>query len=110
MDSRLQDKKILVAVQADTAERLRNRVLQGHAVKTVKTVHQACAELEVHEYSMVIICVTFDESRMFELLRLIRTYECNKLTPVICVQGLESRLSDVAVEGLDHAVKAMLAN
>jgi hypothetical protein len=47
---------------------------------------------------------------MFELLRLVRTFDCNRLTPVVCVLGAESRLSDVAVEGLDHAVKAMLAN
>ena len=54
--------------------------------------------------------VNFDESRMFELLRLVRTYDCNRTTPVLCVLDRDSRLSDVAVEGLDHAVKAMLAN
>ena len=59
---------------------------------------------------MVILGVHFDESRMFEVLRLARTYKMNQLTPVVCMLTTKSRLSDVAIEGLDHAVKAMLAN
>jgi hypothetical protein len=58
---------------------------------------------------MVILGVMFDESRMFELLRLVRTFDPNRLTPVVCVLASPSALSDVAIEGLDHAVKAMLA-
>jgi hypothetical protein len=34
---------------------------------------------------MVILGVMFDESRMFELLRLVRTFEPNRLTPVVCM-------------------------
>jgi hypothetical protein len=40
----------------------------------------------------------------------VRTFHKNRLTPVVCVLASESRLSEVAIEGLDHAVKAMLAN
>jgi PleD family two-component response regulator len=110
MDHRLTGQKILVAVSPDTAERMRRRILEGHQVSVMRTVEEAAHELEAHEFALVVMCVTFDESRMFELLRLVRTFDCNRLTPVVCVLGAESRLSDVAVEGLDHAVKAMLAN
>ena len=110
MDHRLKGKKVLIAVSPETAERMEARILKGHEVARVRTVEEAARKLEAHEYAMVILCVTFDESRMFELLRLVRTFDCNRTTPVVCVLGAESRLSDVAVEGLDHAVKAMLAN
>lgn len=101
-------RQILLAVE-DT-ERLR-RILEGHVLTVATTVEQAKSEMQRREFAMIIIAVNFDESRMFELLRLVRTYEVNQLTPVVCMlTSSSSRLSDVAIEGLDHAVKAMLAN
>ena len=103
----LRGQRILVAVEG--MERL-SRILAGHELTVPKSVEQAKAELQSREFAMIILGVHFDESRMFELLRLVRTYEINELTPVVCMLTTESRLSDVAIEGLDHAVKAMLAN
>lgn len=103
----LRDKPILVAVAG--AERLQ-RILVGHHLTMTESVEEAKAELQKREFAMVILGVNFDESRMFELLRLVRTYKVNQLTPVVCMLTTPSRLSDVAIEGLDHAVKAMLAN
>ncbi len=103
----LRDKPILVAVEG--VERLQ-RVLVGHHLTMVTSVEEAKAELQKREFAMIILGVNFDESRMFELLRLARTYKMNQVSPVVCMLTTESRLSDVAIEGLDHAVKAMLAN
>jgi CheY-like chemotaxis protein len=99
--------RILVAVEG--TERL-ERILAGHELTLVADVDEAKAELQKREFSLIVLGVHFDESRMFELLRLVRTYEANKLTPVACMLTTTSRLSDLAIEGLDHAVKAMLAN
>jgi DNA-binding NtrC family response regulator len=103
----LNDKQILVAV--DNCERL-ERILAGHRLTTPHSVEEAKRELERREFAMVILGVLFDESRMFELLRVVRTFQPNCLTPVVCMLSGPSNLSDVALEGLDHAVKAMLAN
>ncbi len=103
----LKDKDILLAVE--DCRRL-ERILAGHRLTIPHSVEEAKLELERREFHMVILGVLFDESRMFELLRLVRTFDKNRLTPVACVLATESRLSDVAIEGLDHAVKAMLAN
>ena len=103
----LQGKEILLAVE--DCRRL-ERILAGHRVTIPQSVDEAKQDLERQEFHMVILGVLFDESRMFELLRLVRTFPKNRLTPVVCVLATESRLSDVAIEGLDHAVKAMLAN
>jgi PleD family two-component response regulator len=103
----LSKKRILVAV--DACERL-ERILAGHILTIPHSVEEAERELQAREYHMVILGVMFDESRMFELLRVVRTYKMNALTPVVCMLTGESNLSAVAIEGLDHAVKAMLAN
>jgi PleD family two-component response regulator len=103
----LKDKHLLVAVE--DCERL-ERILAGHRLTIPHSVEEAKKELEAREFSLIVLGVMFDESRMFELLRVVRTYEANKLTPVVCMLTGSSNLSNVAIEGLDHAVKAMLAN
>ena len=103
----LQGKEILVA--AENCERLQ-RILAGHQLTLPKSVEEAKARLQAREFALVILGVHFDESRMFELLRLVRVYDKNKLTPVVCMLSGPSKMSEVGIEGLDHAVKAMLAN
>ena len=103
----LRERKILVAV--DNCERL-ERLFVGHRLTIPKSVAEAEALLREREFSLVVLGVHFDESRMFELLRVVRIFDRNKLTPVVCLLSGESKLSPVAIEGLDHAVKAMLAN
>ena len=103
----LKGKDILVAVEYPA--RLQ-RILAGHRLTICHDVDEAKRELEAREFAMVILGVHFDESRMFELLRQVRTFKVNSLTPVVCVLAGPTKLSDVAIEGLDHAVKAMLAN
>jgi hypothetical protein len=103
----LKNQHILVAV--DNCERL-ERILRGHRLTIPHSVEEAKRELERREFAMVILGVLFDESRMFELLRVVRTFDANRFTPVVCMVSGPSNLSDVALEGLDHAVKAMLAN
>ena len=103
----LKDQHLLVAVE--DCERL-ERILAGHRLTIPHSVEEAKKELQARQFALVVLGVMFDESRMFELLRLVRTYEANKLTPVVCMLTGSSNLSNVAIEGLDHAVKAMLAN
>lgn len=107
MVQKLNSKHLLVAVE--DCERL-ERILAGHRLTIPHSVEEAKKELEARQFALVVLGVMFDESRMFELLRLVRMYEANKLTPVVCMLTGSSNLSDVAIEGLDHAVKAMLAN
>ena len=107
MTEKLKDKPLLVAVE--DCERL-ERILAGHRLTIPHSVEEAKTEMQAREFSLIVLGVMFDESRMFELLRLVRTYKANKLTPVVCMLTGPSSLSDVAIEGLDHAVKAMLAN
>ncbi len=69
-----------ILVAVENTERLR-RILDRHDLTVAATVERAKAEMQRQEFAMIILGVNFT-----------------------------SRLSDVAIEGLDHAVKAMLAN
>jgi len=87
------------------------RILSGHDVRRVETCEDARVLLENEEFGIVILGVHFDESQMFSLLGDIRAHAAYRKVPILCVLGHRGKmLSDVAVEGLDHAVKAMTAN
>ena len=102
--------KILVAVGQDNRERLA-RVLDGHELVFVETGDAAREQLENERFGLVCLGVHFDESQMFSLLGDIRAHAKYRKVPVLCVLGSWGRmLSEVAVEGLDHAVKALMAN
>jgi PleD family two-component response regulator len=102
--------RVLLAVSPGGAARLR-RVLDGHDVTLVRTRKEAWALLESERFAMVILGVHFDESQMFSLLADIRAHAKYRKVPVLCVLSAPTKvLSDIAIEGLDHAVKAMMAN
>lgn len=101
---------ILLAVSPDKGDRLR-KLLEGHTLTVVASSAEAMAALRTTSFGMVLIGVHFDESRMFTLLCDIRQHAKYRKVPILCVLGERGpALSDVAVEGLDHAVKAMSAN
>jgi len=102
--------KILIAVAPEKIERLQ-RVLEGHDVRQVSTVAEAMRELNADGFGMVIVSVHFDDSQMFTLLGDIRMHSAYRKVPMLVVLGESARaLSEIAIQGLDHAVKAMTAN
>lgn len=101
--------KILLAVTPDMLERFQ-RILDRHETTFVSTAGEAMRALSDH-FKMVILSVHFEESQMFTLLVDIRAHSNYRKIPTLCVLGAHGPvISDVAIEGLDHAVKAMRAN
>jgi PleD family two-component response regulator len=101
--------KILLAVTADVQNRMQ-RILGHHGLTLVGSSDAAMAALE-DRHGMVILSVHFDDSQMFTLLGDIRAHSSYRKVPILCVLGTRGRaITDIAVEGLDHAVKAMRAN
>jgi hypothetical protein len=87
------------------------RILEHHDLVAVQSSYEAMRHLLSGDFGMVILGVHFDESQMFTLLSDIRAHATYKKVPILCVLGERGRvLSDIAVDGLDHAVKAMTAN
>ena len=101
--------KLLLAVTAEMRDRMR-RILVRHELTFVNTSDEAMNALE-ERHGMVVLSVHFDDSRMFSLLGDIRAHSAYRKVPVLCVLGTRGRaITEIAVEGLDHAVKAMRAN
>ena len=110
MEAQAPRTRILLAVGPDKTGRIQ-RILSGHDIVQVDTCNEARGLLENEEFGLVILGVHFDESQMFSLLGDIRAHAAYRKVPILCVLGRKGRfLTDVAIEGLDHAVKAMLAN
>lgn len=103
--------RLLAAVTPDVLERLR-RIIRRHELVPVASGGEAMRELDAGEYGLVVLSVHFEESQMFTLLSDIRAHSGYRKIPILCVLGPDrgSVLSDVTIEGLDHAVKAMRAN
>src|SRR3954468_17146903 len=101
--------KVVIAATPLVRARLA-RVLAGHDLHFAETTEAVMSLLSNDKYGMVIISVHFDESQMFTLLGDIRAHSKYRKVPIVCVLAERGRLSEVAVEGLDHAIKAMTAN
>jgi PleD family two-component response regulator len=102
--------KVLVAVIPENEERVQ-RILAGHELTFARNREHAWSLLEKERFGLVVVSVHFDESQMFSLLADIRAHAKYRKVPILCALASQGRvLSDVAIEGLDHAVKAMMAN
>jgi PleD family two-component response regulator len=112
MDSPLQRPRrtrILVAVSDETLPRM-EKVLAGHELVVARSSLEAEKALARQDFGLIVLGVNFDESRMFELLAYARAQERHHIVPVLCVLGSSRRLTAMAVEAIDRAAKAMLAN
>jgi len=86
-------------------------MLEGHDLVIVRGRTEAMQHLEAENFGMVVLGVHFDESQMFNLLGDIRLHSKYRKVPVLVILMRERYpLSDVMVEALDHATKAMGAN
>lgn len=101
--------RVLVAVSDETLPRM-ERVLAGHDLVIARSSTAAEEALATQDFGLIVLGVNFDESRMFELLAHVRAQERHHVVPVLCVLGSSRRLTPMAVEAIDRAAKAMLAN
>lgn len=101
--------RILLGVVPNLEARFRS-ILQGYELDFISTLGQAQAALRAARYDMVIVGVLFDESRMFDLLRLVRADERHRSAPIVCVRSQLAISSRTILEGLEIAIKALTAN
>ena len=98
--------KVLVADVPEMDERIRH-CLPGHDIVFVRRLAEAIATLRHDGFSLVIIGLHFDESRMFELLSHVRSLSKYDDVPVVCVQGLEFIVPEAVMKTVDMAVKVL---
>jgi len=101
--------KVLVADIPEADETIRG-CLPGHELHFVRTFGEAMRELRRDGYQLIVIGMHFDESRMFDLLRYVRSGPAHKDVPVLCVQCQDVMLSEAVLKNMDDAVKALGGN
>ena len=98
--------KVLVADVPEMDERIRH-CLPGHDLVIVRTMREAMTALRHDGYSLIVIGVLFDESRMFDLLTCVRSLQQYRDAAVVCVQGTELMMPEAVMHTVDMAVKAL---
>ena len=83
--------------------------LAGWPLVFVRTMPEAHAVLERERFSLVVIGVYFDDSRMFDLVRFIRNDDIHNEVPIVCVRGSPG-FTAVTTRTLEMAVKALSAD
>jgi DNA-binding response OmpR family regulator len=101
-------KKILVADGPDIDGRM-GRILKPYELTFVRTLNAATRALDASDYDLIVIGVHFDDSRMFDLLRLIRSEERTRDAPVVCILSQHFE-TVVSVQGLEIAARTLAAN
>lgn len=83
--------------------------LAGWEIVFVRTMTEARRSLAAGRFDLVAIGVYFDDSRMFDLVRAVRSDRAHGSVPIVCVRG-RSGFTAVRTRTLELTVKALAAN
>jgi len=99
-------RRILVA-DTPLADRRLAAILSGYELVFERTLDAAGRALAGPRFDIVLVGVHFDESRMFDLLRQLRTTAPHAGLPVVCVRSHQFVSPAITIEGLEIAAKAL---
>jgi hypothetical protein len=99
--------RILVAASSEPREIL-DRILAGHELSCPQTLNEAEKMLRERHFDLIVCTVFFDESRMFDLLRMAKSQPGSKAITFVCVRLRQHVLdSRIAREGVAFTCKAL---
>lgn len=104
----MQRLRVLIADVAPEDARLRS-ILNGDDLQFVRTTREIEQVLEGDAFDLGVVCVQFDESRMFETLRYIRDRNARRL-PVACIRGNSASKHAFSVEPYRQTLGALGAD
>ena len=99
------DRISIVRIPVIFAYRLVRRILAGHDLLVVNDLTHAKKAVECGGLSLVFVGARFDDSRMFDLIELVRNELEQKKIPIVAAIITPTTLGKEAVAGLSHAVK-----
>lgn len=98
--------KVLVA-DVHEADRRLSAILSGYQCAFVYSLPEAKLALERQDFDLVLTGIHFDESRMFDFLRLVRAHGRYRHKPIVCIRGLTTPYNPMVLEGLEIAAMAL---
>lgn len=99
-------KKILLAETPERSEGLR-LALEGYVDIIVSSSLEDASRQIGKELDAVLCSVNFDDSRMFDLLQLLKQDSATRKIPFICLHTLDSALSTTCIRMTERAVALM---
>jgi hypothetical protein len=99
--------KLIVAASSEPRAIL-ERILAGHELSCPQTLDEVEKMLREHHFDLIVCTVFFDESRMFDLLRMVKSRPEWKGIPFVCAR-LRRHVLDarIAREGVAFTCKAL---
>jgi len=101
-------KRILVADTPESDRRM-TEVLNGHELVFARTLSEAQRRLEQQAFDLVVVGVHFDDSRMFDLVRHVRSVG-QADPPLACMRSSRFVSPALSIEGLEIAAQALACN
>lgn len=98
--------KILLAASPEP-QAICRRILKDHELLCAETISQAEHILENEEIHLILCTIVFDDSRMFDLLRLAKSNRKWKRIPFVCCKVRAKLLDSIALEGVQIACKTL---
>jgi CheY-like chemotaxis protein len=100
--------RILIAGIEDSNRRLAG-IFADCDAKFVSTIAEAQAELAAGRYDVILIAVRFDESRMFDFMRYLKSNPSLSSLPVICYRSARRALAatDMGRLSVELAARAL---
>jgi DNA-binding NtrC family response regulator len=98
---------ILLAASQEPRSSLQ-RVLAGHEIVCADSISQADMFLRERAFDLIVCTILFDDSRMFDLLRLAKSRHELQQIPFICARIMPHVLdSRIALEGVAFTCRAL---
>lgn len=98
--------RVLIAA-TPVAEKRLQAILAGYSMTVVHTVQEAQAALAAERFTLAILGVYFDESRMFEVMSYARAGALNRDVPIVCVRGIRGNISPITLRMLQQTINAL---
>jgi CheY-like chemotaxis protein len=98
--------KMILVADGDADSRL-EAILRGCELSFVRSLEEAASAVASRDFDLILIDMHFDDSRMFDLLRYLRSEHRLGATPVICMRSHRFEWANITGEGLEIAVKAL---
>lgn len=99
--------KILIAASPEPQAIIR-RLLKRHELSCAETMTQGEVLLQDGTFDLILCTIVFDDSRMFEFLRLVKANRKWKRIPFVCLRVRPKTLDyRLAIEGVQIASKVL---
>jgi CheY-like chemotaxis protein len=99
--------KILIAASPKPCEIMR-RILRGHNLACAESMHDAEEFLHKQAFDLIVCTILFDDSRMFDFLRLAKSRPDWRGIPFVCTRAQVTTIPNrVAIEAVAFTCKAL---